>query len=130
MDGVTYDLLPKATVRISDGAEFTREILTGADGKMMLCLPIDNNYRITVDRPGYKPRKFTVSTSNLTADKDTFILAELMKGSSYQLAGRVVNDETDSIISGARIKIGTGSGIPEVSESDNEGNFWMSLEPG
>jgi outer membrane protein OmpA-like peptidoglycan-associated protein len=129
MDSLTYDLLPEAVVRITDGMLYTQELYSGSDGKIRICVPADNDYQITVEKQGYGAKKYFFSASGLVTDKDTVILAELVKGSGYMFTGKVLNDENDSVIAGALVKLAFGDAFPELTESDHNGDFDLSLDP-
>lgn len=129
MDSLSYDLLPRAVVRITDGFNYTEEKVSGADGKISLCLPIDNQFKITVERKGYLPKRFGYSSKGLFSDKDTQMLAELLPGTLLSFSGTVRNDETGEAIEGALIKIKGGRGFQEITSSNYSGYFDLAIDP-
>ena len=129
MDSLTYDLLPKAVVRITDGFKYTEELVAGADGKIALCLPIDNQFKITVERKGYMPKRYALSSKGQFTDKDTQMLAELVPGTMLSFKGIVRNDENEELIEGALIKIKGGNGFEEITSSNRSGYFDMAIDP-
>ncbi|MBI1223429.1 MAG: OmpA family protein [Bacteroidetes bacterium] len=129
MDSMTYDLLPKAVVRITNGFQYTEEVMTGADGKIHLCLPIDNNFKITTERKGYLPKRYNFSSKGLIADKDTQMLAELVKGNLLNFSGLVRNDETSALLEGALLTITGPNGFKEITSSNQVGYFDLAVDP-
>lgn len=129
MDSLSYDLLPKAVVRITDGFKYSEELVAGADGRISLCLPIDNQFKITVERKGYMPKRYTLSSKGQYTDKDTQMLAELVPGTMLSFSGIVRNDENDALIEGALIKIIGGNGFQEIITSDRSGYFDLAIDP-
>lgn len=129
MDSSTYDLLPKAVVRITNGYQYTEELVTGADGKISLCLPIDNNFKITTERKGYVPKRYFFSSKGLIHDKDTQMLAELVPGSLLNFSGLVRNDETNALMEGALLTITGPSGFKEITSSNGVGFFDLAVDP-
>ena len=130
MDSNTYNLIPKAVVRITNGYQFTEELMTGADGKVHLCVPIDNRFRITAERKGYAPKRFAFSSVGLYEDKDTMLLAELVPGKWVNFSGVVINDANDSLIDGALIKIHGSDGFSEITSSNALGYFDLAIDAG
>ncbi|MDX5321883.1 MAG: OmpA family protein [Bacteroidota bacterium] len=130
MDSNTYDLLPKAVVRITNGYQFTEELMTGADGKISLCLPIDNNFKITTERKGYLPKRYTFSSKGLLSDKDTQLLAELIPGEMSSFSGLVYDDETNQLLPGALITVTGPGGYKEITSSNDVGYFDLAVDPG
>lgn len=129
MDSLTYDLLPKAVVRVTDGFNYTEELVTGADGRISLCLPIDNQFKITVERKGYLPKRYALSSKGQFTDKDTQMLAELVPGTMLSFSGIVRNDENEELIEGALVKISGGNSFQEITSSDRSGYFDMAIDP-
>jgi len=128
MDSVSYSLLPKAVVRITNGFHYTEELVTGADGKVSLCLPIDNNFKITTERKGYLPKRYSFSSKGLVSDKDTQLLAELVEGVLLNFSGLVRDDETNELLEGALVKITGPSNFQEITSSNSSGYFDLAID--
>jgi len=129
MDSMTYTLLPRAVVRISNGYQFTEELVAGADGKVSICLPVDNDFKITTERKGYLPKRYRFSSKGLVTDKDTQLLAELVEGVLLNFSGLVRNDETNELLEDALVKITGPSDFHEITSTNNAGYFDLAIDP-
>lgn len=130
LDSSTYQMMQGVIMRVNNGKDFSQEEITDANGKAGLCLPVENEFVISFEKPGYKPVRVPFNTNGFTQDTDTNILVELVKGSSFLFAGYVKDYSTKQPIQKASVVILNSKGEKDLLNTDKQGYFDLSLEPG
>jgi outer membrane protein OmpA-like peptidoglycan-associated protein len=127
VDARTQLPLPSATVTVMDANSKTSTYTADSKGEFSHIADFNRDYFVTVEAPGYAPRKEIASTKDMSPVADLQVKLALEPELRYAVSGLVLDDSTSAPLAGATVRLVGLNGEKSVT-TDAQGRYKADLD--